>query len=136
MQAPDFAPTFVKPSTWCSIGSGVKHPSVPHFADIDAFMEVFAHGEVNNPGGAAAMVAHSVADSLEQDPMSDVSPIIQMGIVRATTHEIKALRREHHGAWTIAQEEQIRTEGSLIANWKDFRVVAADAGLDAQAAVT
>ena len=102
--APDFSPNFTKPGgTWGSIGSGAKHDWAPHYADNNAFMTVFAHGEVMNPGGSAAMVAHSVAHSLEQEPMDSVSPIIQVGIVRAADHEIKILRRQHQGAWTIAQ---------------------------------
>lgn len=136
MRAPDFTPNFIKPGgTWGSIGSGAKHNWAPHFADNNAFMTVFAHGEVMNPGGSAAMVAHSVAHTLEQEPMDSVSPIIQVGIIRAADHEIKILRRQHQGAWTIAQEEAVQT-GQLITDWNSFRAAAGEAGLDAEAAVT
>ena len=130
MRAPDFVPNFVKPDgTWGSIGSGAQHNWAPHFGDNNAFMSVFAHGEVMNPGGAATMVAHSVADSVEREPMGSVSPIIQVGIVRAATHEIKILRRQHHGAWTVAQEEDVQA-GELLRGWNEFHAAACAAGLD------
>jgi hypothetical protein len=55
MRAPDFTPNFIKPGgTWGSIGSGAEHNWAPHYADNNAFMTVFAHGEVMNPGDSAA----------------------------------------------------------------------------------
>lgn len=129
MRAPDFTPNFVKPGgTWGSIGSGARHNWAPHFADNNAFMTVFAHGEVMNPGGSAAMVAHAVAHSLEREPMDSISPIIQVGIVRPATHEIKMLRRQHQGAWTVAQEEDAQAN-ELITGWNNFRAVAREEGL-------
>lgn len=134
MRAPDFSPTFVVPNTWGSIGSGAQHPDAQLFADPEQFMRVFAHGEVMNPGGVATMVAHSVADSLENQPLDSVSPIIQVGIVRPATHVFKMLRRQHSGPWTIAREEDAETN-ELVTSWNDFRKVTSAAGLDAQAAV-
>ena len=134
MRAPEFEPVFVHSWIWGSIGSGVAHQAAPHFADQDAFMTVFAHGEVGNQGGAAIMVAHSVANDLERNPMTTVSPVIQVGIVRATTQDFKLLQRQRQGAWTVASEQDV-APGTLITSWRGFVAVAAEAGLDAQAAV-
>ena len=135
MRAPDFEPTFVPPATWGSVGSGTEHETARHYADEAAFMNVFAHGEVGSPDGAATFVAHSVANSLEQAPMADVSPIVQVGIVRPTAHEFKMLEREHRGAFTIARERAPEPR-ELVEGWRSFRATASAAGLDATAAVT
>jgi hypothetical protein len=136
MRAPEFVPDFVRPDgTWGSIGSGALHPWAPHFADKDHFMRVFAHGEVMNPGGVAKMVAHSVADTLETEPMGSVSPIIQIGIVRATTNQILMTRRQRRGAWTIAREEDPGPD-ELVTSWAGFRTRVGQSGLNAAEAVT
>jgi hypothetical protein len=135
MKAPEFTLNIVKPWTWGSIGSGAYHPDAPHFENVDSYMNVFVHGEIGNPGGTALMVAHSVANSLENQPLASVSPIIQVGITRGNGTQLRSLRREHQGAY-ILQAEYDLPQGELLTSWHEFKSASAASGLDAHAATT
>lgn len=135
MKAPEFNLEIVKAWTWGSIGDGASHAAVADYTNIDTFWDVWARGEISSPGGAAFAAAHSVARDLETRPMASVSPILQIGVVRADSHVVKNLRRERHGAWSAATEADPEP-GELITSWTEFREAAQSLGLQASAAVT
>jgi hypothetical protein len=134
MRAPEFTPRVVKDWLWGSIGDGAAHAAAPEFQDRDNIWN-HAQGEIMNPGGTAFSIAHSVAESLEADPIHSVSPILQVGIVRADETVFRSLRRERRGAWTIAGERE-SLPMPIFTTWAAFKEAIAASELDASAAIT
>jgi hypothetical protein len=128
MRAPEFLPERIAPVSWTSIGSGSQHQDALRFADVTKsdFMGFWAHGETNNPGGAAMMVAVSVAIGLMKDPVVGVSQILQVARVTGTEHTIQALSGSL--GWRLVDEHP------PARSWSDFVAICSGSGLHANAA--
>jgi hypothetical protein len=135
MTAPAFAIEVVPQLTWGSIGTGRNHRAAVDYANRDRFWDRWMQFEIVNPGGAAFAIAHSVALDLEKDPLESVSPVLLIGMAAVTDHQLHALRRERRGAWSVAKGDDLKP-GELLTNWSDFKRAAAEANLEAGAAVT
>lgn len=87
-----------------------------------------------DPGGAAFSTATAVGLHLARNPLTLVSPQLQIGTVWQDKHVINTLEGELIGpAWS--SWKRVESHG-LATSWEDFARIAKGAGLSAAAAAT
>lgn len=121
---PPFEPEMVPAFKWWSIGSGRTHVDAEHFANMDmkAFADFWGKGEINNPGGGAAMVASSVARGLLRTPKSDVGGQLQVCCAFVGRFDIRTLEIKHVSErWS---SQQLVESTGLAKTWEEFQAVA------------
>jgi hypothetical protein len=133
---PPFQPELVPPLKWWSIGSGSTHVDAAYFAnlDLERFGNFWGKGEIGNRGGAAFMVAGSIARGLTERPKPDVGGQLQVGCVFLGEYDIRTLEvKQYSPQWS--SQRRIDSTG-LVKTWEEFEAVAKANNLTASAAAT